>query len=194
MTSPVLPREAIRPVSATQNQMTLVLDEQTLELLARFKELTAHRNPMATNAGAIRLALEIAVERVDPAREVKVRGAPEKRAIELEGRASAEGGTQPGSDTRVPQSVPTPKAAASHESSSRRPSRRPSRPLRRSIWRRDGVCQYVDPLTGRRCASRFKLEIDHRQPFSKGGRTTVENLRLLCRAHNAYFGARIKWG
>ena len=195
MTSTALPRETIRPVSANQSKVTLVLDEETLELLERFKQLTAHRNLLATNAGGIRLALQIAVERVNPAREVKLRskskeGAKPKGSEMPEActisnsRAKPEGSPTPESDTGVSQSVPTQKAAASH--------RFPSRPLRRSVWKRDGTCQYVDPLTGRPCRSRFKLELDHHLPFSKGGETTAENLRLLCRAHNAYFGGRIK--
>ncbi len=187
MTSPTMPRESIRPVSATQSQVTLVLDDQTLNLLERFKELTAHRNPQATHAGAIRLALQIAVERVDPAREVKARAAPAESA-------NAERSANPESDTRVPHSVPTQEAAASHRRSTPNFNRRPSRPLRRSIWRRDQVCQYVDPITGRPCTSQFKLELDHHLPFSKGGSTTAENLRLLCRAHNAHFGGRLKPG
>jgi 5-methylcytosine-specific restriction endonuclease McrA len=181
MTSPALPRETIRPVSATQSQVTLVLDEEALQLLERFKELTAHRNPLATNAGAIRLALQIAVERMNPEREVRGKG-----STKSEGTAKPQQSAKPESDTGASQSVPTPKAAAGH--------RHPSRPLRRSIWRRDRGCQYVDPITGRHCNSRFKLELDHHVPFSKGGKTTSENLRLLCRAHNAYFGGRIKPG
>ncbi len=189
MTSPVLPRETIRPVSATQSQVTLVLDEETLQLLERFKELTAHRNPLATNAGAIRLALQIAVERVNPAREVKRRGA-------VVGRGAVGASAKLESDTGLPQSVPTREAALTHrplsEQSSRFSSRHPSRPLRRSVWQRESTCQYVDPLTSRPCSSRFKLELDHHLPFSKGGETTAGNLRLLCRAHNAFFGGRTK--
>ncbi len=177
MTSPALPRETIRPVSATLSQVTLVLDEETLQLLERFKGLTAHRNPLATNAGAIRLALQIAVERVNPEREVRGKGSAKSE-----------------SDTGASQSVPTPKAAAGHRDCRPHSSRNPSRPLRRSVWRRDRACQYVDPITGRHCNSRFKLELDHHVPFSKGGKTTTDNLRLLCRAHNAYFGGRIKPG
>ena len=30
------------------------------------------------------------------------------------------------------------------------------------------------------------LEYHHRQPFAAGGKATVENIELRCRAHNAY--------
>ena len=39
---------------------------------------------------------------------------------------------------------------------------------------------------GRRCEATGKLEFDHVQPHGKGGLATVENTRLLCRAHNQY--------
>lgn len=48
--------------------------------------------------------------------------------------------------------------------------------LRRYILTRDKACV--------RCGSTFKLEIDHIQPFSMGGKTTKENLRVLCRSCN----------
>ena len=35
-----------------------------------------------------------------------------------------------------------------------------------------------------RCTSRAFLEIDHVQPWARGGLDTLENLRWLCRAHN----------
>ena len=48
--------------------------------------------------------------------------------------------------------------------------------VRREVWRRDdGCCSYVDPHSGRRCGSRYRLEIDHVVPFALGGATeTVE--------------------
>jgi len=59
----------------------------------------------------------------------------------------------------------------------------PSR-IRAIVYRRDaGRCvhAYED---GRRCESTNRLEFDHIVPLAKGGKTTVDNLRLLCRAHN----------
>ena len=64
-------------------------------------------------------------------------------------------------------------------------SRASGRPIpkavRREVWQRDrGRCSYVDPRTGRRCASRHLLEIDHRIPYARGGGAERANLRLLC--------------
>ena len=37
---------------------------------------------------------------------------------------------------------------------------------------------------GNRCGSAWKVELDHIRPAALGGPSTVENLRILCRAHN----------
>jgi hypothetical protein len=56
----------------------------------------------------------------------------------------------------------------------------------RTLHRRSASrCEFIDPSTGRRCESRFRLQIDHIQPFALGGPTSFENLRLLCPPHNA---------
>jgi hypothetical protein len=65
--------------------------------------------------------------------------------------------------------------------------------VRRKVWSRDGGrCTFLT-ADGHRCAERGFLEYHHVVPFAAGGETTAENLRLLCRAHNAheadrYFG------
>ncbi len=40
--------------------------------------------------------------------------------------------------------------------------------------------------TGHRCNERARLEYDHIQPLARGGATSIDNLRLRCRAHNQY--------
>jgi hypothetical protein len=53
--------------------------------------------------------------------------------------------------------------------------------LRALVWRRDqGRCGI--------CGSKYMLEVDHVVPFSKGGKTELKNLRLLCRAHHKSVG------
>jgi hypothetical protein len=51
---------------------------------------------------------------------------------------------------------------------------------------RDGdQCTFVGQ-GGHRCAARHRLEFDHVTPVARGGRATIDNLRLRCRAHNQY--------
>jgi 5-methylcytosine-specific restriction endonuclease McrA len=66
------------------------------------------------------------------------------------------------------------------------PSRHIPAAVRRAVYARDGGrCRFVDE-TGRRCPATGSLQFDHgRVPWARGGEHTVENLRLLCPAHNA---------
>ena len=62
--------------------------------------------------------------------------------------------------------------------------------VKRAVWERDGgQCTYASEA-GRRCAARKLLEFDHIDPVARGGRATVENLRLRCRAHNQHEAER----
>ena len=89
-------------------------------------------------------------------------------------------------------SRPQPEAAGVSGGSTQPPDRtRRSRyipaPVRREVWLRDGgCCSYVDPYRGRRCGSRFLLELDHIVPFALGGSAEPGNLRVYCAAHNRF--------
>ena len=93
-----------------------------------------------------------------------------------------------------------PKRAKSEQTMAASPEKRSSRYIpqseKREAWRRnDGRCAYVDSKTKRRCEAKRHLEIDHAQPIVMDGKTTAENLRLMCKAHNqllaiAVFGAK----
>jgi hypothetical protein len=57
--------------------------------------------------------------------------------------------------------------------------------VRREVWRRDGGrCAFVGGEA--RCGETAFLEFHHVEPYAAGGRGTVENIELRCRAHNAY--------
>jgi 5-methylcytosine-specific restriction endonuclease McrA len=56
--------------------------------------------------------------------------------------------------------------------------------VKRAVDQRDsGQCRYVDQQ-GRRCGARHGLEFHHRRPFGLGGDHSVDNISLLCAAHN----------
>lgn len=63
--------------------------------------------------------------------------------------------------------------------------------VRRAVSARDGDrCAFVGS-DGHRCTSRRKLEFDHVRPLARGGPTTLDGMRLLCRAHNRFEAERI---
>jgi 5-methylcytosine-specific restriction endonuclease McrA len=63
--------------------------------------------------------------------------------------------------------------------------------VKRTVWERDqGQCTFVSEA-GRRCTATHRLEFDHIEPVARGGRATVEGIRLRCRAHNQYEAERM---
>ena len=67
-------------------------------------------------------------------------------------------------------------------------SRYISAPVKRFVWKRDGGrCTDLSP-SGQRCTAREGLEYHHDDPYGFGGDRTPENVRLLCKVHNALRG------
>ena len=65
--------------------------------------------------------------------------------------------------------------------------------VKRAVDQRDsGRCRYVDQQ-GRRCEARHGLEFHHRRPFGLGGDHSVDNISLLCAAHNGQL-AEVDYG
>ena len=61
--------------------------------------------------------------------------------------------------------------------------------VRRQVWQRDdGRCAFVG--TKGRCRETGCLEYHHVTPFAAGGASTVDNIELRCRAHNAFEAER----
>ncbi len=63
--------------------------------------------------------------------------------------------------------------------------------VKRAVRERDqGQCTFVSH-TGQRCGARKFIEYDHIEPVARGGQSTVDNLRLRCRAHNQFEAERV---
>jgi hypothetical protein len=81
------------------------------------------------------------------------------------------------------QVQPLPSKRRTHPPAPRRGEDRPSGGMRFKVFQRDRfrcVACGNSPATDPAC----KLHVDHIEPFSKGGRTTLDNLRTLCAACN----------
>ncbi len=63
---------------------------------------------------------------------------------------------------------------------------------RRLLKKSDYSCEFIDPITKSKCQSTYQLQVDHKIPLARGGSSSEENLRILCRTHNLLMAQR--WG
>jgi hypothetical protein len=142
------------------------LPAATREKLRYARDLLSHALPTGDEAQVIDRALDLLIATL------------EKRKFGAATKPSGRAGTKPNpSLEQPPRAIP--------------PRRRIPAAIRRAVWERDhGRCTFV-ALNGTRCASRRFLEFDHVEPVARGGRTTVEGLRLRCRTHNQYEAEKI---
>jgi len=64
--------------------------------------------------------------------------------------------------------------------------------IKLEVWKKaNSQCQFISPETQRKCNSTHRLQIEHKIPYSIGGTHEIENLSLLCAAHNAHMAIEL---
>ena len=148
-------RATLEPVTADTYSLRVTVDAALEKDIEELKALLSHKIPNGELTAVVREAIQCALEK-----HRKRRGAAEP--------------------TRKRKS-PDAAKAVKKPLSGREPI---SAAVRREVWKRDeGRCTWRGP-DGQRCSSSWKPELDHIRPAALGGRSTVENLRVLCQSHN----------
>ena len=96
------------------------------------------------------------------------------------------------SQTSTTSTTPTDagKTGKSLETEQKRTRHVPAK-IRDAVFKRDGgKCAFVG-TNGKRCNSTWGLQIDHIEPFARGGGNTADNLRLLCARHNRFAAEQV---
>jgi hypothetical protein len=147
--------EKVRAISEDQVSVQVTFTREQFEKLKRIQELLSHTYIGASHAELLIAAMDVFLEKKDPLKRiVKPRPAPCDTAAEVE----------------------TPFA---------KPAKSLTPSIRNAVLKKSGgQCEYRDPKTGHRCASRHFLDIDHIRPRALGGTNVPDNLRVLCRTHN----------
>jgi hypothetical protein len=185
------------PARAMHYRVQFTADETYMSLLEEARDLLAHVNPTRDFVEVQRRALEVLVAQLR-----KRKHAARASAVSESVNTNTE--TSDGEDVEVPAAPAgaerlTPNtekradgnadrqvaAAVLIDARPAQRTRRPTAAVARAVWQRDrGRCSYVDPR-GQRCRETSMLEYHHEQAWALGGATTVHNLSLRCRAHNA---------
>src|SRR6188768_1511794 len=185
----------LEPLSADRYGVHFTADGEFRELLERVRGLAGHRLPQGDLMTLLKRGLE-AYERelmkerfalgTKPRRSRGVAPAPSTPSTPSTPSAPAEAAlSAPGlATTQLSTRDPSNLDTESTLNPNPNPKRHCPAAVMRAVFLRDGQqCSYVSP-DGRRCSARRCLELDHVEPWAVGGESTMENLRLRCRAHN----------
>ncbi len=151
-------KEDIRPVAKEVSQLRVPVDNKTHENLSALREiLSQKRGRAASLADVIAWMAEETRERFDPERKA------ERRVTKV---SSGNASSAPKIDKPGRSPIP---ARIKHQ----------------VVLRQGWQCIYVG-ADGRRCNQTRWLDFHHISPLARGGRSTPENLRLLCKSHHAF--------
>ncbi len=159
------PREKLRYHSDTEASLQINLDQETIENLDIIKSLRSHKNPSMSYSELVKDMSKYMREKLEP-------------------KAKSEQPQVKSKPDEIEQWQVTTKSE-DHLPAQFNRSRYVNKALRIKLHQRDNE-QCTFKLNGRRCESKHLLEIDHIRPYSKGGETTLSNLRLLCKAHHQW--------
>ena len=195
-----IPVERTRPVSATHTEVRMILDAEMMADLNRIRELLSHADPNMSCTEVFARSMKALLRKIDPEKHSatsapKPRSENEMRKPKTEKSESNANIGEPTADIHernpdIGESTADINSATNSETKT--PKSSPDARLAKGVVRRivingdQGRCTYRDPETGRRCNSRHLTQVDHIEPWSRGGKTEVEKLRVLCRSHNQY--------
>lgn len=170
--------ERIKAVSPAITRITFEVDDKFMALVSRMRELDG--NPGLTLQETFRKAMKEYVKRREIKTQIKK---PQIDRSELKLRPKSAGVSRNLSNTNL--------RGASRAPEVKQPSRYIPTSVRHTIrLRSQDQCEYRSPENKRRCESRSGLQYDHIFPFGKGGTSSHENIRHLCRSHNLFYAVQ----
>jgi len=205
-------RKRIQQDESLRVELTLSKEQQ--KKLRRAREILSHKHPSLNWAELFTVLAEEFIKRRDPRRDTKCSTPNEKLSGRTEAdksvptskievtnnsseperafsvkikdkvrRADKKVQNEPNLDAMNMKNGFTMEAAANQIKSSYK-RKAILIAIKREIFQRDQHCQWQDPVTKRKCESRFQLELDHIKPVWAGGKNNNTNLQILCRTHN----------
>jgi 5-methylcytosine-specific restriction endonuclease McrA len=182
-------KESDRIISKDQDRLLkLTLNPVLYEKIQRIKGLLAHSIPEASYAELLDYMTNEVLAKLEKKRGIHqasaLSGKPNISASEASD-FSTTGAAQTSCAAQTPK-IASPTAAAAVTQSQPLPNgRRVYLPasLKKAVWAKAGGQCEIE-ANGKRCTSRYRLEIDHKIPLALNGGNDLKNLRLICRTHN----------
>lgn len=182
------PQTFERRISENATRMNMTFPDDVREMMTRLQELWAHVDPKMDPVEVIRRSFKMTLEKIDPAqRKLKQPNQPKQLKQRKASKQSkptqslTESAKHRVSDQSVTPAIkisitkwPTPKRLTYY-----------GKDFDRLLWERAGSrCEYLDPITQKRCDCRFGLQREHVTPLARGGANELSNMQLLCSTHN----------
>ncbi|HET9328178.1 MAG TPA: hypothetical protein VFQ05_15530 [Candidatus Eisenbacteria bacterium] len=159
----------VTPLSPKRYALQVTIGQIAHDKLRQAQALLSHQIPTGDLAQVLEKVLDLAIAQLERQKLAAVRShklttRPHKPA------------TRPHKPTTRPHKT---------QARSTNPRTIPAH-VKRAVTARDGgQCTFVSS-DGHRCTERRFLEFDHVVEVARGGRATVDGIRLRCRAHNQY--------
>jgi 5-methylcytosine-specific restriction endonuclease McrA len=177
---------------ATESRMVLEqrfkvefgVDPEFIEKLERVRSLLSTKHHAKLEFEELfEVLMDEYIERHSPEGRIRRKTEREKRKSSA-GQKDQRSSQKPTKPSQARHTLPKYPQKPSVPPQKREDSRYISRPVRDEVYARDkGRCTFVSP-GGKRCCSKWDLQIDHIIPFARGGDNSTGNLRLLCAKHN----------
>ena len=161
------------------------MTDTDLELLQEFRNLYAHDLPDLSNQSVLMFLLKKAVQHKKQKLGLIEKDAQHKKeqpALIKKSERLSNAPLPSAADVKV-----VPKLGINPKGVQIEKQRKPlTAKIKRMVWKRaNASCEHIDAKSKNRCSSKFALETDHIIAVALGGTNDLENLQLLCRAHNS---------
>ncbi len=179
-----IPQEKRRELTKDVTELKVMLNKDLISRLDKIKALLSHQNPTMTDQELIEFMAKVTLNKIDPKEKAKRARKRARKEVETPPVSRT---TSLTNDAAVLPMIGSETCVKEKRMSVYRyiPST-----VKCEVYMRDkGQCTHPN------CGSRRFLEYDHILPVAMGGKSTVDNVRLLCRNHNQYaaierFGVR----
>jgi hypothetical protein len=181
------PRTDSEPLTAELSRVHVTVPREFFALLEAARSALSHARPGASDGEILIEGLKAVVDRCARRRGIVKKPEQVARPEATPGAAREARG--------APEADPTANPATSTPAEPAAPARRRREyipaAIRRAVWERDGDRCSFPLASGGVCGSNYQLELDHVTPVALGGGSTVDDLRVACRAHNQDAARRV---
>jgi len=179
-------RDQVSHLATNRFKIQFTANQKLVSKLSNARSLLSHRHPNAELNTIFELALDLLCEALMKQRFAKTKRARKTKPATTRGKAWS-----PVVDTTLAG-----KSNREHTAQPEKPNPTTATPfttpitrhipnqIKRVVLARDGAQCTFKSKDGRRCGERHFLEFHHCEPFGYGGKHSVENITILCRAHN----------